>query len=120
MLKTIISEHWSVVVSNVVDMPVFFSCNSKPFSPAVHVPSMIQQQMLFTQNVMLKSFLTAVSTCKRVHHVTLLTVYFIACTFVLVAAVATFSVLYLLPSTRALFDKVYNLSLALVMRILVV
>jgi hypothetical protein len=49
----------------------------------VHVPSVIQQQMLFAQNSMLKVFLAAVSS-----------------------SAAMFSILYLLPSTRSLFHKV--------------
>jgi hypothetical protein len=51
----------------------------------VHVPSVIQQQMLFAQNSMLKVFLAAVSS-----------------------SAAMFSILYLLPSTRSLFHKVQN------------
>ncbi|CAI7992919.1 hypothetical protein GBAR_LOCUS1150, partial [Geodia barretti] len=49
----------------------------------VHVPSVIQQQMLFAQNSMLKAFLAAVTS-----------------------SVAMFSILYLLPSTRGLFHQV--------------
>ena len=35
--------------------------------PTVHVPSVIQQQMVFTQNTMLKAFLAAVTTCENLH-----------------------------------------------------
>ena len=41
--------------------------NASQLQFTVHIPSVIQQQMLFTQNVMLKAFLAAVSSCESRH-----------------------------------------------------